>query len=50
MLIESISREPLQFQIFAFDLPKMRYALQVSDEVYTFAGESVCGSWTDLID
>jgi len=30
MLIESISREPLQFHVLPFDAPKIRHALQVS--------------------
>jgi len=29
MLIESISREPLQFHVLPFDAPKVRHALQV---------------------
>jgi len=47
MLIESISREPLQFHVLPFDAPKIRHALQVSlvDTCFT---HTVCRVTIDL--
>jgi len=46
MLIESISREPLQFHVLPFDAPKIRHALQVS---LTFFFQSVSDRLERLI-